>query len=92
MDTRVANNTRASRYELFVDDELAAIADDEPVGQVLVFPHTEVRADMRGRGLGEYPGPGRPRRRPASGRTVRATCWFVAEFLENTPEFADLAA
>jgi hypothetical protein len=92
METRVENNTDASRYELFVDGDLAAIADYRVEGQTIVFPHTEVRPDMRGRGLGDVLVKQALDDVRASGRSVRATCWFVAEFIENHPAYQDLAA
>jgi predicted GNAT family acetyltransferase len=92
METRVENNADASRYELFVDDELAAIADYRLTGDVVVFPHTEVRPELRGRGLGEVLVKEALDDVRSSGRTVHATCWFVAEFIENNPEYRDLAA
>ena len=92
METRVENNADASRYELFVDDELVAIADYRLAGDVVVFPHTEVRPDSRGRGLGEVLVSHALDDVRSAGRSVRATCWFVAEFIETHPEYRDLAA
>ena len=50
---RVEDNKEASRYELYVDGELAGFADYYLDDGAMVFPHTEIDPPLRGRGLGE---------------------------------------
>ena len=90
MMTRVENNKQDFRYELFVDDELAGIADYLPSGDALVFPHTQIRRDLRGRGYGEVLVRGALEDARASGKRIVPRCWYVERFVELNPEFADL--
>ncbi len=88
----VRNNAERSRYELYVDDDLVAVADYRLDGDVVVFPHTEVRADLQGRGLGAQLVRGALDDVRAEGRRIVARCWYVAEFVEGHPEYKDLVA
>ncbi len=89
----IRHNERLSRYELVLDDRVAGIADYHRDGDTLVFPHTEIDAPLRGRGLGEQLVRGAlddVRQRNADAK-VRPLCWFVREFIEDNPDYADLA-
>ena len=86
----VRHNADRSRYELFVDDELVGIADYELHGDVVVIPHTEIDRDKRGRGLGAILVQGALDEIRASGRTVVPQCWYVAEFIDEHPEYQKL--
>lgn len=90
MEPTVRNATDRSRYELLVDDRVVGIADYRIVGDEVVFPHTEIDASRRGQGLGEVLVQGAMDDVRAAGRTVVPQCWYVAEFLETHPEYADL--
>jgi predicted GNAT family acetyltransferase len=83
-------NADRSRYELFVDDELVGIADYRLQGDVVVIPHTEIDRDKRGRGLGAVLVRGTLDEIKASGRTVVPQCWYVAEFIDEHPEYQAL--
>ena len=48
----VRDNEAAHRYEAWLGDELAGIAEYEPAEGRLVFVHTEVFAGFEGRGVG----------------------------------------
>ena len=80
------------RYELVRGDEVLGVADYRVEGDEVIFPHTEIRSDLRGQGLGEVLVRGAMEDVRASGRTVVPRCWFVVEFLELHPEFSDLRA
>ncbi len=90
--TEVRNNARSSRYEIGLDDRLVGFADYRACGDTVVFPHTEIEPSMRSRGLGAE----LVRRAlddvRARGGTVVAQCWYVAEFIDDHPEYADLLA
>jgi predicted GNAT family acetyltransferase len=85
-------NPEQSRYELVNDGQVVAIAEYIERPDVVVFPHTVVSPRLRGRGLG------RDLVRQAlddvrgSGRRVVATCWYVAEFIGEHPDYRDLLA
>ena len=48
----VRHHPEDSRYELVVDGRVTGVADYRDTGAALVFHHTEVDPDQRGRGLG----------------------------------------
>jgi predicted GNAT family acetyltransferase len=88
MDVR--NNIERSRYELVRDDRVIGVADYYLRDGVMVFPHTAIEPELRGRGLGAV----LVKRalddvRRKGGRIVPA-CWFVADFVQANPEYADM--
>jgi uncharacterized protein len=88
----VENNPSRSRYEIRLDGELVGVADYFVSDDRIVFPHTEIEHEHRGLGFGE-----RLVRRAledvrASGMKIVPRCWFVAEFVDLNPEFAELVA
>lgn len=52
MDTRVTDNTTASRYEIFADDRLAGFVEYHRYKDEIAFLHTEILHAFAGRGLG----------------------------------------
>lgn len=92
MPREVRHNTAASRYELFVDNELVGIADYEIAGDRVVFPHTEIVRPLRGQGLGAVLVRGALDDVRGTGRTVVPRCWYVAEFIDDHPDYQDLLA
>jgi uncharacterized protein len=92
MGMEVRNNEERGRYELLSDGVVIGIADYDVHGSTVVFPHTEINPSLRGQGYGEQlvrAALDDVRRR---GKTVRALCWFVREFIEANPRYADLRA
>ena len=81
-----------SRYELLDDGEVVGFADYRDDGTTVLFPHTVINADRRGGGLGAVLVRNALDDVRAKGRTIVATCWFVAEFVDLHPEYADLVA
>jgi len=92
MTHRVRRNDADGRYELEVDGELVGVADFVLRDEAVLMPHTEVRADRRGNGMGDLLVQGALDDIRAAGRTVIPACWFVAEYLDHHPEYADLKA
>lgn len=88
----VRNNVEASRYELLVDGDLAGVADYRIVGDRVLMPHTEIRHEKRGRGLGAVLVRGALDDVRSSRRTVVPQCWYVARFIDEHPEFQDVVA
>jgi predicted GNAT family acetyltransferase len=92
MANEVRHNVEASRYELVEDGEVLGIADYRIAGDRIVFPHTEISASRRGQGLGAVLVRGALDDVVGSGRTVVPQCWYVAEFIEDNPEYQPLLA
>jgi hypothetical protein len=92
MAIEVLNNPERSRYELAIDDELVGIADYRVVGDTIVFPHTEIERSRRGQGLGAQLVQYALDDVRATNRRVEPQCWYVAEFIAEHPEYADLAS
>ena len=63
-------------------------------GDTVVFPHTEISTALRGQGLGAVLVRSAldDVRASGSGRRVVASCWFVAQFIDENPEYRDLLA
>lgn len=80
-----------SRYELFVDGELAGFAEclDEG-GGVVALAHTEVFPAYGGRGLGQRLVGETLRLVRENGNQVRPYCWFVRDYIRRAPEFVEL--
>jgi len=88
----VRHNAARSRYEITLDGRLAGFADYRADGDTIVFPHTEIEPSMRNQGLGAELVRGALDDVRARGRTVVAQCWYVAEFIDQHPEYAALIA
>lgn len=92
MKTEVRNNADQSRYELLIGAEVVGVADYHRDGDTLVFPHTHVKASLRGQGLGARLVQGALDDARAHGHRVVPRCWYVAEFIDANPEYRDLLA
>jgi hypothetical protein len=88
----VRDNPEKSRYELLEDGKLLGVADYRLMDDKLAFPHTEIVPGRRNQGLGEQLVQGALDDVRRRGAKVVPMCWFVAEFLEEHPEYADLRA
>ena len=94
MTTEVRRNDDRGRYELFVDGEMVGIAEFtvSPDGNVATFPHTVIAPERRGTGLGDVLVRGALDDVKDRVTKVVPACWFVADFIEANPEYADLVA
>ena len=90
--TEVRHNVPRSRYEITVDGRVLGFAEYRRHGNAVVFPHTEIEPSMRNRGLGAELVRGALDDVRARGGTVVAECWYVAEFIDQHTEYADLLA
>ena len=89
-DVMIRDNPNAQRYELFVDDRLAGLARYRIERGSMAIPHTEVRPEFEGRGLGSRLARfvlDDARRR---GLRVVPQCPFIETYLARHPEYADL--
>src|SRR5262245_29165857 len=92
--TEVRDNQTESRYELLLDGEIVGVAEYRPVddGSRLVFPHTEIVEPLRGQGLGDRLIRAALDDVRRTGRTITPSCWAVAEFIDEHPDYADLVS
>jgi predicted GNAT family acetyltransferase len=87
----VRHDAEAGRYELYEGGAMLGVADYRPgEAGVLVFPHTEIVPHRRGEGLGAILVRGALEDVRQRGFRIVPACWFVAEFLETNPAYADL--
>jgi predicted GNAT family acetyltransferase len=92
MANEVRHNPDASRYELYSNGTRVGILDYRIDGDRIVFPHTEIEVSRRGNGLGAELVQGALDDVMPSGRTVVPQCWYVAEFIDEHPEYQGLVA
>ena len=87
----VQHNAAANRYEAMVDGHLA-VAEYRIDGDRMIFTHTFVPPELRGRGVAEkLVRPALDMARTERRRVVPA-CSYVAVFIERHEEFKDLLA
>jgi predicted GNAT family acetyltransferase len=89
MSNPVRNNPAQSRYEMDVDGGTALALYQSAPGKVLVY-HTEVPPQLRGRGMGAKLMRGLLADIRANNSKVVPRCSYVARFMREHPEFADL--
>lgn len=93
MSTAVRDNPAESRYELFVDGQLAGFAQYRADGKRITLYHTEVEPGYEGKGLGDELARvalGEVRRR---GLVLVPLCPFIAAYIRRHPDdFLDLVA
>jgi hypothetical protein len=87
----VQHNPAASRYEVTVDGHLS-VAEYQLQDGRMVFTHTLVPGELRGRGIAEKLVRAALADARAAGRKIVPQCSYVAKFIERHREFADLLA
>ncbi|MEU6410179.1 GNAT family N-acetyltransferase [Microbispora sp. NPDC046933] len=87
---RVIDNAAASRYEILLDGAVAGFAQYRLRGGSMVFPHTEIRDEFEGRGLGSMLVGRALDGARAAGLRVVPLCSFVAWYIQKHPEYRDL--
>ena len=85
--SRIVHNPQESRYELYLDDQLASYADYRAKDDHLVFDHTETASHLRGRGLAAELVEWALKDVRKRGLKVVPQCSFVADFIEAHPEY-----
>ena len=86
----VADNPAASRYELHVRGELAAFTNYRLEPDRIVFTHTETFDQFAGHGLATHLARAVLDAARARALRVVAQCPFVAEYVDEHPEYQDL--
>lgn len=91
-EPEVRHDPERHSYELVVDGSVVGVADYRPDGAADVFFHTEVSPRLRGRGLAAVLVRAALDDARARGRRVIPSCWYVADFIRDHPEYEDLLA
>jgi predicted GNAT family acetyltransferase len=93
MATIVTEDPDQSRFELYVDGELAGWAEYRPAGDSVILAHTEVAEGHEGEGLGGLLVGRTIELIRADGKTVIPTCPFAAAYIRRHPAYiADVRA
>lgn len=87
----VIHNTAESRFEMTVDGHLS-VAEYHLRDGRMVFTHTFVPPELRGRGIAELLVLAGFRHAREHGYRIVPQCSYVAVLLARRPEFQDLAA
>ena len=90
MALEVVDNPARSRYELRDAGHLVGFTEYEERDGALVFPHTVITQPKRREGYGSVLVQGALDDVRAKGRRIVAQCPFVARFVAEHPEYADL--
>ena len=83
-DVEVRDNRDASRFELTVEGQMAVLEYERKDG-AMVFNHTEVPAQLRGRGYGEILVKAGLDAARAEGLRIVAVCPYVRAYLRKHP-------
>ena len=86
----VVRNDDRSRYEIFVDGHVAGFSDYRMRDDHQVYVHTEIAPEFRGRDLAAILVGAALDDARTRGYRVIPRCPYVAEFIEEHPEYADL--
>jgi predicted GNAT family acetyltransferase len=91
VDYDITDRPEASRYEATTTDgDVIGVLEYQREDGVVVMPSTRVEPAFRGHGIAAA----LVRRALDEARSARASvvpvCWYVAEYVERHPEYADL--
>ncbi|HUN98358.1 MAG TPA: GNAT family N-acetyltransferase [Bradyrhizobium sp.] len=87
--SEVINNSEKHRFELAVDGHIAATYYNISDG-VITFIHTEVPAELGGKGIGSKLIKGALDQVQADGLKVIPQCPFVKAFIQKHPDYQEL--
>lgn len=92
MKTRITDNPAASRFEVFVDDELAGFVTYRRAPGEITFVHTEVFSKWEGKGVGSALARGVLDDARANSLKVVPRCPFIKGYIDRHAEYQDLVA
>ncbi|CAM3408954.1 N-acetyltransferase domain-containing protein [Deinococcus saxicola] len=84
------DNEAAQQYEIHMNGELAGHAEYRPLEKARELPHTELKDQFEGQGLGSRLVQFALDDLRARGLKVVPTCPFVADYIGKHPEYQDL--
>jgi predicted GNAT family acetyltransferase len=79
-----------SRYELVVDGRVVAVAEYQPGPGYVVMNHTHTEPAHRGQGFAGRLVAGALDDLRERDLRVIASCWYVAQYIDEHPEYQDL--
>jgi len=82
----IKNNYEKSRYEIFIEGELAGFADYKVIEDTVTFPHTEVDPAFGGRGVGSALVEFALEDVKEQGKFVAPVCPFVSKAIAKNPD------
>ena len=82
----ITNNLAESRYEIFIEGELAGFADYKVIEDTVTFPHTEVDPAFGGRGVGSALVEFALNDVATLGKFVAPVCPFVSKAIAKNPD------
>jgi predicted GNAT family acetyltransferase len=86
---QVSHKIAASRFEIQIENQIAVLNYSQR-GDIIVFTHTGVPAELEGRGIGSrLVRAGLEYAREKAFKVV-PLCWFVAGYIERHPEYQNL--
>lgn len=88
----VEDHPERSRYEATIDGQMVAFAEYQVRGDLVVMPHTVTLAAHRGNGYAALVVRRALDDIRAAGRRVVPSCWYVAQYIDEHPDDADLVA
>jgi predicted GNAT family acetyltransferase len=88
----VSDNPDKSRYEAFVDGELAGFAAYNALPDRVVFTHTEIDDAFEGQGVGSVLVRAALDDVRARGLKVDPRCPFIKAWIERHPDYQELVA
>lgn len=91
-EPRVVHDPEASRYEVYVGDELAGLAAYRLEPGRMVLTHTEVDPAFEGRGLAGRLAKTALDDARSQGLQVVPACSYMVTYIKRHPEYADLVA
>lgn len=92
MDTTFSDAPDHSRFELHAGDDLVGVVAYRLDEEVIDLLHTEVDPAHGGQGHGSTLARGALDAARERGLTVRPSCPFIADYVAEHPEYADLVA
>jgi uncharacterized protein len=86
----IEDNTEKNQYEAKQDGKVIAFAEYRPIGQSIMFTHTEVDDNLEGKGVGSKLIRFALEDTRAKGVTAIPMCPFVKIFIQRHKEFIDV--
>lgn len=88
---RVVDNPADRRFELWTSDLLVGFCDYRMADGHMRLPHVEIEPELQGRGYGGMLTGAVLDECRSRGLKVEALCPFVVAYLEDHPEYSDIA-